>query len=247
MKKTARGFSLIELLIAVAIIAILTAIGIAVFGSLAGNARDARRRADIDAMAKAYESNYDWETGKYVTLEDIHFTSKKKPTSPEGGSYYNNLATGEKSFTVCAKLEGHPASTACEATSATCYCQSSSLGSTVAVAPGAGGGGGSGACITVPGLALASGIACKAPPKFTNNSTVYVNCPSSNSDLESVLNNCGNTLVSCNDVTTTIYSQALGGESLFKDIEGNAMSEYIGTVNCASDLPNDITVKLHTP
>lgn len=49
------GFTLVELLVVVAIIAILSVIGLTIFTSAQSNARDARRKADIDAIANAIE------------------------------------------------------------------------------------------------------------------------------------------------------------------------------------------------
>lgn len=52
------GFTLIELMVVVAIIGILMAAGIITFSSAQRNARDAKRRADVDAIAKAFEQYY---------------------------------------------------------------------------------------------------------------------------------------------------------------------------------------------
>lgn len=53
-----RGFTLIELLVSVAIIAILSAISISIYGSLTTNARDARRKLDLQNIAQALEIYY---------------------------------------------------------------------------------------------------------------------------------------------------------------------------------------------
>lgn len=52
-----KGFTLVELLVVVAIIAILSVIGLTIFTSAQSNARDARRKSDVDAIAKALETN----------------------------------------------------------------------------------------------------------------------------------------------------------------------------------------------
>jgi len=53
------GFTLVELLIAVAIIALLTSIGITAFTRAQRNSRDVRRRADLMSLSSALELYYD--------------------------------------------------------------------------------------------------------------------------------------------------------------------------------------------
>lgn len=66
MKSAQKGFTLVELLVVITIIAILSIIGITIFTSVQKGARDARRRADIDSVAKAMEINYGrFSTGNY--------------------------------------------------------------------------------------------------------------------------------------------------------------------------------------
>ena len=54
-KSAPKGFSLVELLVVISIIAILSVIGITVFTGVQKGARDARRRGDIHAIAQALE------------------------------------------------------------------------------------------------------------------------------------------------------------------------------------------------
>lgn len=61
MKKN--GFTLVELLVVITIIAILATIGFTIFTNTQKSARDAKRRADIDAIATAMEVNYGRFTG----------------------------------------------------------------------------------------------------------------------------------------------------------------------------------------
>ena len=100
------GFTLIELMVVVSIIGVLMAAGILAFSNAQQNARDAKRRADIDAISKAleqYNANHD---GNYTdTSSDInsYFPSGAIPNDPQGGSY--NLSLITTGYCVCAHLE----------------------------------------------------------------------------------------------------------------------------------------------
>lgn len=122
-----RGFTLVELLIVISIISILAVIGTVVFQGITKGARDSRRKADISAISKAYEVKYQ-TTGSYQAVSDADFSQGKKPTDPLGGDYYNNRATDNSAYRVCAALENNPQRT-CSAPSTNCYCASSAQGS----------------------------------------------------------------------------------------------------------------------
>lgn len=120
-----KGFSLIELLVVVAIIAILSAIGIAAFRNVTDNARDAKRKADVEAITKALENQYNPETGQYPTsLESSFFTGNALPQKPEGGSYEVKLNNNKDGFQICATLDD----------GGTQYCKQSSQGKYIAAA-----------------------------------------------------------------------------------------------------------------
>lgn len=87
------GFTLIELLIVIAIIAILSAIGLVIFLSVQPGARDARRRADIDAIGKVLEVNK--LTGGYQPLTNSQFANGSVPTiGPRNFPYCINTTVG---------------------------------------------------------------------------------------------------------------------------------------------------------
>lgn len=85
-----KGFTLIELLVVIAIIAILAVIGISVYSGAQGNARDARRRAEITQIAHSIETSKDFTTGLYkwdTTVSGNDFP-KGVPTDPSSPVLY---------------------------------------------------------------------------------------------------------------------------------------------------------------
>lgn len=107
---TPKGFTLVELLVVVSIIAVLSVIGITVFSGVQKNARDARRKADIDQISKAWEAHYSTTTPFYPTLSGGWFSSGSIPKDPKGTDY-SGIGTNTDTYNVCATLED--ASTYC--------------------------------------------------------------------------------------------------------------------------------------
>jgi len=74
-KKTKKGFTLVELLVVVAIIGILAAIGIVAITGARVRARDAKRVADIKSLQSALELYYtdkaSYPSGSGLTLGDV--------------------------------------------------------------------------------------------------------------------------------------------------------------------------------
>lgn len=68
-----RGFTLIEILISISIIAVLTALGIVSYVSINKNARDAKRRGDIEQIRTALEF-YRTDNGYYPSTGNGDFT-----------------------------------------------------------------------------------------------------------------------------------------------------------------------------
>jgi type IV pilus assembly protein PilA len=81
-----KGFTLVELLVVITIIAILSVIGVTIFSGVQKNARDTRRKADIDSIAKALEANKVPTSSTYVNLTGSAFGGGSVPTDSGNGS-----------------------------------------------------------------------------------------------------------------------------------------------------------------
>lgn len=109
------GFTLVELMIAISIIAILSIIGITVYGGVQKSARDARRRADVNAISKVFEMNHSSGSSDtpYPKLTNDMFAGNTLPKDPAtGGDYDLSNAVGAanrdragSTYWVCANLE----------------------------------------------------------------------------------------------------------------------------------------------
>lgn len=103
------GFTLVELLVVVSIIAVLSVIGITIFTGVQKGARDARRKADIDSIAKALEANYtSGSATPYLVLVGTMFSGGVVPDDPQNTDTYvytGKPAAATTSYTVCAHLE----------------------------------------------------------------------------------------------------------------------------------------------
>lgn len=146
------GFTLVELMVVISIISILSVVGITVYRGAGAGARDAKRRVDVEAIAKAYEIKRN-AVGSYAVVSGADFSSGSVPLPPEGGTYFS--VTDGTGFKVCAALEANP-SRLCNSSAANCYCAFSSSGTITNTGSlsgdhtdlGVGGGGGSSSCDT---------------------------------------------------------------------------------------------------
>ncbi len=108
MKHRARGFTILELLISIAIIGILVSIGAAAYSSAQKKARDSRRTADMKAVQNAYEQYYADNSSVYPaaisTLVPTYLPAGV-PVDPKPGESYNHTFPGG-GYCSCAELEG---------------------------------------------------------------------------------------------------------------------------------------------
>lgn len=83
---TPQGFTLIELMVAITIVAVMSIAGIIVYTQVQQNARDAKRREDINAIATAIEAAKEPTSGNYVDVSSDSLVGGEFPIDPTGGS-----------------------------------------------------------------------------------------------------------------------------------------------------------------
>lgn len=87
------GFTIVELLIVIVVIAILAAITIVAYNGIQNRARDAQRLSDITAIAKALES-YKAQTGSYPTAVGNSVGGWEISSNPNGNhAFLDQLVT----------------------------------------------------------------------------------------------------------------------------------------------------------
>lgn len=114
-KNSQKGFTLLELLVVISIIAILIGLASASFTTAQRKGRDAKRRGDIKAMQNAFEQYYAANNGAYATtcgaMTAINGTTLLPaglPTDPNRtpNAYSCSPAPTATSYCICAQLEG---------------------------------------------------------------------------------------------------------------------------------------------
>lgn len=106
-----KGFSLLELLIVIALIGILISLGAVSYASAQKKTRDARRQADLKSIQDAFEQYYADNSGKYPTSASCTVSTTYLPAGipadPKTGVAYTITcdATGS-TYCSCSELEG---------------------------------------------------------------------------------------------------------------------------------------------
>ena len=130
-----KGFTLVELLVTISIVAIIALVASVLFGGVAKSANDATRFTDVGMIAKAFEAHYDPSSGIYPGVVDSWFTSGVQPVDPNGSNYLIQYSSGNTGFRVCAALDSHIGGVSnCEDDDPTCSCKESTQGRFVAAA-----------------------------------------------------------------------------------------------------------------
>jgi len=133
-----RGFTLLELLVSITIIAVLTAIGIVSYSSVNKRSRDVKRKSDLEQIRSALEM-YRSDNGAYPNIGSGFLNAQgldtdlvdsgympQVPGDPSSGGvyYYDAIDTGGvyTSYCICADLETitSGSETTCSVTFASC-------------------------------------------------------------------------------------------------------------------------------
>lgn len=130
--KTRSGFTLLELLMVVTIIAVISVIGLVTYTNVQKSTRDARRKADVVTIQKALEQYYQQNGGYPGSLTAINNTSyfpagayPKDPQASKGDYAYTPAPGGCAdgactSYSVCAT--NHFETTPAPTTTTGVYC-----------------------------------------------------------------------------------------------------------------------------
>lgn len=125
MKKTTRGFTLVELLVTISILAILSVVGLTIYSTVQSKARDAKRVGDVNSISKALEVHYNEVGDSMYPIPSVGWFDSGFPLDPKNNSTYfyswkgkasDGTVTGgtsdtsrptavSVSFTICTKLE----------------------------------------------------------------------------------------------------------------------------------------------
>lgn len=110
MMRISKGFSLIELLVAISIIAILSALGLSVYQAVYKSARDAQRKSDLKMIQSALEQ---------YRSDQMSYPDQITPDSP--------IVVGSKTYLSKVPKDPKPGQSysyepSCDASSCTSYC-----------------------------------------------------------------------------------------------------------------------------
>ena len=107
LKISKDGFTLLELLIVIAIIGILVAMGTVSYSTAQKRARDTQRRGDLKAIQDGFEQYYAQNNGNYPSSCSIStvYLPAGIPKDPKTGSNYSQSCS-ISAYCFCGLLEG---------------------------------------------------------------------------------------------------------------------------------------------
>lgn len=102
-----KGFTLLELLVVISIIAVLIGLGSVSFTTAQRKARNAKRRADIKAIQNAFEQYYAGSNAYSTNCTTMASSSMAQgiPTDPKNGASYDLACSTTSAYCICAALE----------------------------------------------------------------------------------------------------------------------------------------------
>lgn len=84
-RASSSGFTLIELMVAITIVAILATVGLVIFSNTQKQARDSRRTQDVAAIANALQGKKAAGSIYFISLAGSDFANGNIPTDPKTG------------------------------------------------------------------------------------------------------------------------------------------------------------------
>jgi prepilin-type N-terminal cleavage/methylation domain-containing protein len=130
--KFKKGFTLLELLVVISILALLMAMGLVAFSTAQQRGRDSKRRGDIKATQNAFEQYFVVNGSEYAacnTMAASQMSEGELPTDPKPSqSYTCTVDTVANTYCVCAQLEqsnaGNSTNSSCSYGTGDYYCVS---------------------------------------------------------------------------------------------------------------------------
>ena len=124
--KRAKGFTLLELLVVIGIIALLVSFATVSYNSAQVRTRDARRKADLNSMKDALEQYYAANSFVYPATCSTASTYLKSAWPVDPGTYSYTQTCAAASYCICAQMEagtgGNSTTNACAWASGGYYC-----------------------------------------------------------------------------------------------------------------------------
>lgn len=102
------GFTLLELLIVIAIIGVLASLAAVSYSSAQKRARDSQRQADLKAIQNALEQYYADHDGNYPSVDcnpGVEYLPGGIPDDPKTGTVYTFSTCTIADYCCCAELE----------------------------------------------------------------------------------------------------------------------------------------------